>query len=285
LRYHTTQTRPINKTDEAIAALLAAIAVAESEPQAAVPTRWIRTYRHYLEWENSAKEDTVGSMREEVSYSAKRPDYGEGWMPLYITATAPAIPLRGTTEMPHFASVGMPAPTIPTPCQDAVTMGKHACTNRNQCWEPCGELGHSAEHAKRAPDTPKEPAANRQIVDDLSALVSRLVRALNKSAPTHDLPEKAMDYLRRKNLLGSPLRSELRDKEAETKAIHELFAQPISLPAAKGAERDAFEVWAIEYGFSLGKCSLEEMNQRTHAWEGWQARAALYDRPQPAKEE
>lgn len=27
-------------------------------------------------------------------------------------------------------------------------MGEHACTNRSQCWEPCGELGHSEEHAQ-----------------------------------------------------------------------------------------------------------------------------------------
>ncbi len=34
------------------------------------------------------------------------------------------------------------------PCPNAISMGKHACTNRAQCWEPCGELGHSAEHAR-----------------------------------------------------------------------------------------------------------------------------------------
>jgi hypothetical protein len=26
-----------------------------------------------------------------------------------------------------------------------------SCTNRHQCWEPCGELGHSLEHAAVAP--------------------------------------------------------------------------------------------------------------------------------------
>jgi hypothetical protein len=26
-------------------------------------------------------------------------------------------------------------------------MEQYACTNAAQCWEPCGELGHSAEHA------------------------------------------------------------------------------------------------------------------------------------------
>lgn len=38
------------------------------------------------------------------------------------------------------------------PCQNAAHMGEFACANRAQCWEPCGELGHSKEHARRAPD-------------------------------------------------------------------------------------------------------------------------------------
>ena len=31
------------------------------------------------------------------------------------------------------------------PCQNQA-MGIHRCKNRSQCWEPCGELGHSEEH-------------------------------------------------------------------------------------------------------------------------------------------
>jgi hypothetical protein len=53
---------------------------------------------------------------------------------------------------------------------------------------------------------PPAPASDARL-DDLSALVSRLAQALSKAAPTHDLPAKAMDYLRRKDLLGSPLRT------------------------------------------------------------------------------
>lgn len=44
-------------------------------------------------------------------------------------------------------------------------------------------------------------------VDDLAALVARLVRALRTAAPGHDLPEKALDYLKRKGLTGSALRA------------------------------------------------------------------------------
>lgn len=38
------------------------------------------------------------------------------------------------------------------PCPNEPLMGEYACKNRAQCWEPCGELGHSAEHARVAPD-------------------------------------------------------------------------------------------------------------------------------------
>lgn len=49
-------------------------------------------------------------------------------------------------------------------------------------------------------------AALERDADDLVALVQRLARALRKAKPDSDLPEKALDYLRRKNLQGSPLR-------------------------------------------------------------------------------
>lgn len=43
-------------------------------------------------------------------------------------------------------------------------------------------------------------------VDDLAALVKRLAHSLRQAAPDNDLPEKALDYLRRKGMQGSPLR-------------------------------------------------------------------------------
>lgn len=54
-------------------------------------------------------------------------------------------------------------------------------------------------------------------VEDLSALVRQLVHRLRKASPDNDLPEKALDYLRRKGLQGSPLRNE-RDKATEHEA-------------------------------------------------------------------
>lgn len=35
-------------------------------------------------------------------------------------------------------------------CPDKERMGEFACTNPEQCWEPCGELGKSEEHARVA---------------------------------------------------------------------------------------------------------------------------------------
>jgi len=35
----------------------------------------------------------------------------------------------------------------PEPCPRGVDKPEESCTNRHQCWEPCGELGQSEEHA------------------------------------------------------------------------------------------------------------------------------------------
>jgi hypothetical protein len=36
------------------------------------------------------------------------------------------------------------------PCPRGTQQPEPQCTNRHQCWEPCGELGRSMEHAVRA---------------------------------------------------------------------------------------------------------------------------------------
>ena len=43
-------------------------------------------------------------------------------------------------------------------------------------------------------------------IGDLSMLVRQLASSLRKAAPEHSLPDRAIDYLRRHNLQGSPLR-------------------------------------------------------------------------------
>lgn len=47
--------------------------------------------------------------------------------------------------------------------------------------------------------------AGRQ-VEELTILVRKLAHSLKKHNKTSDLPERALDYLRRNNLGGSPLR-------------------------------------------------------------------------------
>lgn len=53
--------------------------------------------------------------------------------------------------------------------------------------------------------------SNVALVDDLAMLVKQLVRELRTAAPGHALPEKAMDYLNRNGLAGSPLRAASND--------------------------------------------------------------------------
>ena len=49
---------------------------------------------------------------------------------------------------------------------------------------------------------------NRRVLpDDLPILTRRLVQSLRKAAPDNELAEKALDYLRRHGLQGSPLRA------------------------------------------------------------------------------
>jgi hypothetical protein len=52
------------------------------------------------------------------------------------------------------------------------------------------------------------PAATDPRMDDLAALVRRLVRALSQAAPDNKLPATALDYLERKGLKGNILRAD-----------------------------------------------------------------------------
>lgn len=35
-----------------------------------------------------------------------------------------------------------------TPCTNTALMGEFSCDHKEQCWEPCGDLGKSEQHAK-----------------------------------------------------------------------------------------------------------------------------------------
>jgi len=54
--------------------------------------------------------------------------------------------------------------------------------------------------------THKDYSEMSQVTDDLVELVKRLAYLLRKASPDNKLPEKALDYLQRKGLSGSPLR-------------------------------------------------------------------------------
>ena len=73
---------------------------------------------------------------------------------------------------------------------------------------PHGVGGHArgllSAAAARLAAAPQAPAAP---VDDLAQLVKQLVRALRKALPGNDLADKALDYLKRQGLQGSPLRA------------------------------------------------------------------------------
>ena len=47
---------------------------------------------------------------------------------------------------------------------------------------------------------------SEKVVDELAQLVKQLVQSLRKATPDAELPAKALDYLKRKELCGSPLR-------------------------------------------------------------------------------
>lgn len=66
--------------------------------------------------------------------------------------------------------------------------------------------------SQQCKSTEKRLAVQQDVyLGDLSTLVKQLVQALRKAAPNSDLPQIALDYLRRKGLQGSPLRSTQRD--------------------------------------------------------------------------
>jgi hypothetical protein len=56
--------------------------------------------------------------------------------------------IRSAIERLAASPVASPQPE---PCpRGRVSQPDKDCTNRHQCWEPCGELGHSAEHCVAA---------------------------------------------------------------------------------------------------------------------------------------
>ena len=75
----------------------------------------------------------------------------------------------------------------------------------------CGSAQRAGPECDACERAKKDYASLEIVTDDLAALVRRLAQSLRKSAPSNDLPTKALDYLRRNGMEGRPLR----EKEAE----------------------------------------------------------------------
>ena len=55
-------------------------------------------------------------------------------------------------------------------------------------------------------DAQKDYAHLEMVANNLAAIVRRLAHALRDVSPDHDLPGRALDYLKREGLAGQPLR-------------------------------------------------------------------------------
>lgn len=53
---------------------------------------------------------------------------------------------------------------------------------------------------------PPNQTPESQAMDEMAMMIRKLAQALRKAAPEHDLPKKALDYLKRKGLQGRVFR-------------------------------------------------------------------------------
>jgi len=91
---------------------------------------------------------------------------------------------------------------------------------------------------------PAQPKRDLQpIVDDLRTLVCRLVRLFNKKPFQSDLPQKAMEYLVKNDLLGEPLRGSIPENEEERDAYDKLVKAifPEAQPKREISARELIE--------------------------------------------
>lgn len=66
-------------------------------------------------------------------------------------------------------------------------------------------------------------------VDDMAAVIRQLVRSLRKASPDNEVAERALDYLKRHGLQGSPLRT------APAPAVPAAGEQPVAYDAVRAA--------------------------------------------------
>ena len=63
-----------------------------------------------------------------------------------------------------------------------------------------------AAQEQKAMSIPPNQTPESQAMDEMAMMIRKLAQALRKAAPEHDLPQKALDYLKRKGLQGRVFR-------------------------------------------------------------------------------
>lgn len=102
------------------------------------------------------------------------------------------------------ASAGDATPAVPT--SDGVKMTREAINHAARYAIESDLLAPEDWEAAGVYDFAHALTGGIGVVDDLRTLVARLAQSLRKAAPGNELAEKAVDYLRRHGLQGSPLR-------------------------------------------------------------------------------
>lgn len=73
-------------------------------------------------------------------------------------------------------------------------------------WDRGFEAGHAQGLYDAKEQSSASPACSTATLDDLSMLIRQLAHSLKKARPDSELPDRAVDYLARHGLQGSPLR-------------------------------------------------------------------------------
>jgi hypothetical protein len=107
--------------------------------------------------------------------------------------------------------------------------------------------GVAEELLARLPAEQAAPSRDGRL-DDMAALIRRLVLALRRSAPGNALSDQALDYLHRKGLQGSPLR-QARGTDDDSSDAVDLASQPVLLLLDQAL--DAFEAAACKQTYDM----------------------------------
>lgn len=99
-----------------------------------------------------------------------------------------------------------------------------------------------------------KPTPHAQDVENMASLIRQMASSLKRAKPDSELPRRAVEYLQRKNLLGSPLRADVSPKV--------VMAEKVTCGRCKGTAETSVRQ-AIEEGEH--KCS--DCNGKGYDWE------------------